>query len=259
MLSTNKIKLIKSLALKKHRISEGLFIAEGDKLVLEMLDSAFSVVYIAATKEWFDDEKKQVLAKSTEIDIVNQKELDRLSFQKSPQNVLCIVQLPNYQLNIMDLKHQLTLILDSVQDPGNLGTILRVADWFGIEQIICSKDTTDAFNPKVVQSTMGAICRVKTYYEELNTLLPKIKLLGLPLYGTTLDGDNIYNTSLSNEGLIMLGNESKGINTEWINMLDTKLRIPFYPEETKRSESLNVAVASAIVCAEFRRRSNLRQ
>jgi len=256
MLSTNKIKHIRSLGSKKYRIAEGLFIAEGEKLVMEMLDSEFSVTYIAGTKDWFEKQNKQTLNQCKEQDVVNQKELDRLSFQKTPQNVLCVAKLPNYQLNFEELKNELTLVLDNVQDPGNLGTILRVADWFGIGHIICIEDTADAFNPKVVQSTMGAICRVKTYYEDFETLLPKIKSLGLPLYGTTLDGENVYNTPLANEGLIMMGNESKGINAQWIKMLDKKLMIPFYPEKKKRSESLNVAIASAIVCAEFRRRQS---
>ena len=186
--------------------------------------------------------------------MLSQDELNKLSFLKTPQQVMCIVELPSYDINLNNFRNNLSLILDTIQDPGNLGTILRIADWFGIEQVICSPGTADVYNPKVVQSTMGAICRVKVYYEELDQVLQMIKPVGLPVYGATLKGENIYEASLSKYGFIMMGNESKGIDRKWEKMLDQQIFIPFYPPGKRRSESLNVATATAIICSEFRRR-----
>jgi RNA methyltransferase, TrmH family len=252
MLSIKKIKLIKFLESKKGRKEHGLFLVEGDKMVSEMISSGFPISYIAATEDWFT--KAGQLNSNMEHDVVSQKELDKISFLKTPQNVLCVAKIPDHLLNLAELKNDLVLLLDTIQDPGNLGTIIRIADWFGIEHIICSIDCSDAFNPKVVQATMGSICRVKVYYEDFKEILKQIKLLGQPIYGTTLKGENIYQASLTPYGFIMMGNESKGINSSWINMLDKQLFIPFYPTVKKRTESLNVASAAAILCAEFRRR-----
>jgi TrmH family RNA methyltransferase len=166
-----------------------------------------------------------------------------------------LAEIPSSVLNKDDLKNKLSLVLDSVQDPGNLGTIIRIADWFGIENIICSQDSVDVYNPKVVQSTMGAIFRVKTHYMPLEELFSMNEDLQLPVYGTLLDGDNIYSKDLSQSGLIIMGNESKGINPVYQSFITDKLFIPFYPEGQKRSESLNVGIATAIVCAEFRRQA----
>jgi RNA methyltransferase, TrmH family len=255
MLSKNKIKLIKSLDTKKARMENGLFIAEGDKLVSELIDSGLSVTYLAGTEDWFKNNKADYLKKCNEKDIVSQEELSKASFLKTPQKVLCLIKLPIYKLDIKELKDQLSLVLDQVQDPGNLGTIIRIADWFGIENIICSHHTVDAFNPKVVQSTMGAIARVKVHYTDLGPLLTEIKKLGTPLYGTTLHGENINNLLLTSNGFILMGNESKGIDPAWEPMLDKQLFIPFFPADKQRSESLNVAVATGIICSEFRRKS----
>jgi TrmH family RNA methyltransferase len=252
MLSIKKIKLIKSLESKKGRKEHGLFLVEGDKMVSEMISSRFPITYIAATEDWYA--KTRQLSFVTEKDVVSQKEIDKISFLKTPQNVLCIAKVPDNKLNLPELKNNLVLLLDTIQDPGNLGTIIRISDWFGIEHVICSIDCADAFSPKVVQATMGSICRVKVYYGDFKEILKQIKQLDLPIYGTTLEGENIYHASLTPYGFIMMGNESKGINASWINMLDKQLFIPFYPTIKKRSESLNVASAAAILCAEFRRR-----
>ena len=254
MLNKNKIKFIKSLSSKKDRTEAGLFVAEGEKLASEILGSHLTVSYIAGTEAWFNSIEKKILPASVETDVVSQEELNRISFLKTPQPVICLVHLPNYELNLADLNNKLSLILDTVQDPGNLGTILRIADWFGIEHVICSPHTADAFNPKVVQATMGAICRVKIYYDDLNVVLPGIKNMGMPVYGTMLNGENIYTASLESSGFIVRGNESNGIHPSTVPFLDKKLLIPFFPEGQKRSESLNVAVATAIICSEFRRR-----
>ena len=253
MLSKNKIKLIRSLDSKKSRLEHGLFVAEGEKLVSEIIEYQITISYFVATETRFSENKEKKL-NCLEKDIATDDELKKASFLKTPQSVLCLVKLPKQELNLESLKNKLSIILDNVQDPGNLGTIIRIADWFGIEHVICSQNSADAFNPKVVQATMGAICRVKIYYENLNEVLTNVKTLGIPIYGTALDGENIYNTSLTPNGFIVMGNESNGLHPSTITFLDKQLNIPFFPENQKRSESLNVAVATAIVCSEFRRR-----
>jgi rRNA methylases len=255
MLSKNKIKFVKSLELKKNRTETGLFVAEGEKIVPELLLSNLDVTYLAATSIWIEQNTHLPLTRCSETDIVSYDELKKISFLKTPQQVVCVAKIPTYPLQVSDLTNKLSLLLDTVQDPGNLGTILRIADWFGIEDVICSRETADAFNPKVVQSTMGAITRVKVYYENLEEILPEIKNCGIPIYGTTLNGGNIYASELTTNGIIMMGNESKGISPELMPYLNHQLFIPFFPEDQKRSESLNVGVATAIVCAEFRRRT----
>jgi RNA methyltransferase, TrmH family len=254
MLSKNKFKLIRSLASKKTRIETGLFIAEGEKLVSELLNSVFEVLYVIGTEEWFQVNPDLHFIHNIEKFVLDQKELNKLSSLKTPQNVICVVKIPEYKLNFSDLKNKLSLMLDTIQDPGNLGTILRIADWFGIDNVICTQSTVDLYNPKVVQATMGSISRVKVYYEDFGKTIPVIKSLGLPVYGTTLNGENIYEASLNNYGIIMMGNESKGIDKKWQQILDRRLFIPFYPIDRQRPESLNVATATAIICSEFRRR-----
>ena len=253
MLSKNKIRLINSLDSKKIRSENGLFVAEGEKLVSEIIESQLTIKYLAGTEDWFSKTDSRKL-NSIEKDIVSNEQLKKISFLKTPQSVLCLAKIPTYDLNLASLKDKLLLVLDNVQDPGNLGTIIRIADWFGIEHIICSVNSADAFNPKVVQATMGAICRVKIYYEDLAEILKTSQRLNIPMFGTTLNGENIYNADLKPNGLIMMGNESKGISPACIPYLTQQLFIPFYPPEQQQSESLNVAIATAIVCSEFRRR-----
>ncbi len=254
MLSKNKIKFIRSLESKKERNNLGLFVAEGEKLVDEILASTLETTYIAGTYDWFSKHNTSKVKGVTDSDIVLQEELNKVSTLKTPHEVLCIAKIPNYSLSVKLLNNKLSIILDTIQDPGNMGTIIRIADWFGIEDIICSIETVDAFNPKVVQSSMGAICRVKVHYANLPEVISEINALSIPMYGTTLNGENIYNAALSANGFIMMGNESKGLSPRWLPLLDKQLFIPFFPENKKSSESLNVAVATGIICSEFRRR-----
>ena len=254
MLAKNKIKFIRSLDSKKHRENAGLFVVEGDKMVSEIINSGFKISYLVATEEWYVSNKQLNLPRAYEKDVVNEDELAKVSFLKSPQNVLCVVEIPRYQLQLSQLSAKLSLILDKVQDPGNLGTIIRIADWFGIEHIICSSDTADLYNPKVVQSTMGAITRVQLHYVCLDEILTEIQKMDQPVFGATLHGENIYSCSLPNHGFIMMGNESKGVNPAYQRFFTNELFIPYFPEDQKRSESLNVAIATAIICSEFRRR-----
>lgn len=257
MLSKNKIKLIQSLSDKKTRQAENIFVLEGTKIVKELLQSSIEPVEIYATQNWVNQSDKNILSFSGKIEVVSEYEIKKISFQKTPQEVVALARLPKRDFNAANLKNKLSLILDTIQDPGNLGTIIRIADWFGIEDIICSPETADAFNPKVVQSTMGAILRVKIHYLNLNEVLENFKRLKIPVYGTVLDGENIYKAELSKNGAIIMGNESNGVNSQLMPFINKKLLIPNFPEGIRNSESLNVGIATAITCAEFRRRISL--
>ena len=252
MLSIKKIKLIKSLESKKSRKEQGLFLVEGDKMVSEMLASGLTITYLAATEEWYRKSQHQI--STLEQDLINPKELNKISFLKTPQNALCVVKIPNYSLNLSDLKNSLVLLLDTIQDPGNLGTIVRLADWFGIRNIICSEESADLYNPKVVQATMGALARVKVCYVSLPEFMIKAKQLNIPIYGAFMDGENLYKCDLTANGLIVMGNEGNGISEDTAACISRRINIPSYPAGSTTSESLNVAIATSIICSEFRRR-----
>ncbi|MBR0453719.1 MAG: RNA methyltransferase [Bacteroidales bacterium] len=247
MLSKAKIKWIHSLEMKKFRNEYGLFLAEGHKLVGDLLP-LLTCRFLAATPKWL---AQHPATKADEICEVSDEELRRASIQQHPQEVLAVFEIPQHQLSIDELNKSLSLALDGVQDPGNLGTIIRIADWFGIENVICSKDTVDAYNPKTIQASMGAIGRVKVHY----CLLPELfKQVQVPIFGTFLEGENIYRKTLPAQGIIVMGNEGKGVSKEVAALVDEKLFIPNFPPERQGSESLNVSTATAIVCSEFRRR-----
>lgn len=248
MLSKNKIKFIHSLDTKKARKEENAFLVEGFKSVDEFLPS-FHCKLLVATSSYFSTHPK---CNADEIFEVTPEELSRASLLKTPQEVLAVFEQPFYKLDFEAPSRSLCLALDGVQDPGNLGTIIRIADWFGIEDLFCSQNTVDVYNPKTIQATMGALSRVKVHYTDL---IPFIQTLhNVPVYGTFLDGDVIYQSELSPTGLIIMGNEGNGISPEIENIVTQRLYIPNYPKERKTSESLNVAVATSIICAEFRRR-----
>ena len=240
MISKNKIKLIRSLETKKGREIVGLFVAEGPKVVNDLLHEGFVADEIL---EDIEDIKK-------------------VSFLQHPQPVLGVFKMPEEDCKVTNdylslfnkyIDNQLVLALDGVQDPGNLGTIIRIADWFGIENIFCSHETADCWNPKVVQATMGSIARVKLHYLNLNELIDHLPV-DYPIYATLLDGNNIYSQELSRHGMIVMGNEGNGISSQLRTKINRKLLIPNYPPERETAESLNVAIATSIVCAEFRRR-----
>jgi TrmH family RNA methyltransferase len=249
VISKPKIKLIASLSQKKFRDELGLFIAEGTKLVLDLAPS-FGCTLLVATTEWLNE---HYTFKATEVIEVDEIELKKISNQKSPQGVLAIFEKPKHTFNHTDLSQKLSLALDDVQDPGNLGTILRIADWFGISDVFCSEHTADAYGPKTVQATMGALARVKVHTVNLPEFLKACKGK-LPIYGTFMDGDNIYSKTLSPQGIIVMGNEGNGISPEIEEFVTERLLIPNYPIGQATSESLNVGVATALVCGEFRRR-----
>lgn len=253
-LSKNKIKYIRSLELKKNRQAEGVFLAEGHKLVGDLLGH-FPCRFLAATAEWFAVPENRCKVSADETAEVSEEELSRASLLKTPQQVLAIFEQPKYPTDPSVIRQSLCLALDNVQDPGNLGTIVRLADWFGIEHIYCSLHTADIYNPKAIQATMGGIAHVKLHYTPLPDLIESLDK-DIPVYGTFLDGENMYKESLSTHGLIVMGNEGNGISPEVRNLINRRLYIPNYPVGRETAESLNVAIATAIVCAEFRRQAS---
>lgn len=252
-LSKNKIKYIHSLELKKNRKTEKAFLAEGHKLVGDLLGH-FHCRLLAATDKWFINNKELQLNDVGETLIVNEEELSRASLLKTPQQVLAVFDQPEYPTDPSVIGHSLCLALDDIQDPGNLGTIIRLADWFGIEDVFCSPQTADIYNPKAIQATMGGIAHVRIHYTPLPDLIRNLET-DIPIYGTFLDGENMYGEKLSKNGLIVMGNEGNGISPEVGSLINRRLYIPNYPTERETSESLNVAIATAVVCAEFRRQA----
>ena len=254
MLSKNLIKTIRSLNQKKYRLQEGLFVAEGPKVVGDLMQRYVPQVLIA-TEEWWTANVPP-LSRATECISVSNDDLRKASFLQHPQQVMALFPLPATiagDTPLLPDDKELLIALDGVQDPGNLGTIIRIADWFGIRRIIGSLSTADAFNPKVVQATMGSISRVDISYTDLDrwmSLLPS----SLPIYGTLLDGRDIYHESLTPHGIIVMGNEGNGISPVIRKRVTHALRIPMF-QSLPGAESLNVAVATAITCSEFRRRS----
>lgn len=250
-LSKNRIKYIHSLELKKNRKADKVFLAEGPKLVGDLLGH-FPCQFLLATSEWLSKNRHLPVEEVTEV---SEEELARASLQKTPQQVLAVFRQPDDKWDASAIRRSLCLALDDVQDPGNLGTIIRLADWFGIEHIFCSPNTVDVYSPKVIQATMGGIARVKLHYTPLPELIGSLK--DTPVYGTFLDGEDMYTQPLSACGLIVMGNEGNGIGEEVEKLINRRLYIPNYPAERATSESLNVAIATAVVCAEFRRRAAL--
>ena len=252
MLSKNKIKLIQSLSRKKNREETGLFLVEGNKLVEEAIRSDFEIQFIACTNT-FLKQYPEAFHRSKELIETDAESIQKASLLQSPQDALAIISQPQTDSTQYDPKNELCLALDFVQDPGNLGTILRIADWFGIKAVFCSENTVDVFNPKVVQASMGAIFRVKTPTVDLPCFLKTMKKDEIPVYGTFLEGKNIYTETLTSNGIIVLGNEGNGISPETAGLVSHQISIPSF-SSGKGSESLNVAIAAAICCSEFRRR-----
>ena len=253
-ISKNQIKFVRQLEQKKYRRREGLFVAEGTKVVGDLL-AHYQPHSVYATEEWLAKNTSSLSHLSSSVFTVTDEELRRISFLQHPQQVLALFPLPTMaaaNFSLFTNHFSLSIALDGIQDPGNLGTIIRIADWFGIEHIICSEDTADAWNPKVIQATMGSIARVNIIYINLSDFIDTLPP-DYPVYGTLLDGDNIYTQPLTPHGLIVMGNEGNGISPEIRQKINRRLFIPSYRTDDT-AESLNVAIATAITCAEFRRR-----
>lgn len=249
MLSKALQKRIASLENKKQRRESGLFVAEGSKTVLDLIAAGIVPEKVIATVNWLAENRLNAGVEVIEVEL---EEMKRISFQQTPQGVMGIFRQPQYETDTTIPQRELCLALDNVQDPGNLGTIIRIADWFGIENIFCSTGTADIYNPKTIQATMGAIGRVKVHYVDLPEMLASLKGKA-PIYGTFLDGEVVYTKKLEKHGVIVMGNEGNGIGDECSRHITEKLLIPSYPEGRATSESLNVSVATAIICNEFRR------
>lgn len=274
MISKAKIKFIRSLEQKKQRRAEKLFVAEGPKVVGDIM-KVEKPVMVVATPDWIM-QNKPLLHETVEIHEVDNDTLKKISFLQHPQHVIALFR-QNF-LNVTDdtysknldmpasdscfgqkactgihavSDNKLYLALDGVQDPGNLGTIIRIADWFGIEKIFCSHETADVWNPKVIQATMGSIARVEVVYVSLAELFDSLPQ-SMPVYGTMLDGEDISNIKLENSGIIVMGNEGNGISEEIARRLTHKLLIPNYPKGHSTADSLNVAIATAITCFAMR-------
>ena len=239
-LSKNKIKWIRSLHQKKQREEEGVFIVEGEKMVLEAIEFASNqLIYLAHTTQF----NCPILPSDVEICEISEKELDQISLLKTPNKAFAILKTP---ISTAISKNGLIIGLDEIQDPGNMGTILRIADWFGISDIVCSKKTVDCYNPKVVQASMGAILRIRVHYLDLTEYITSYQG---PVYGAFLEGENVYQSSLPVDCLLVMGNEGNGVSKEIEKLITQKISIPRFGE----AESLNVAVATAILVSEFKR------
>ena len=252
MISKNQIKFIRSLELKKNRKQNGLFVAEGPKVVGDLLHADYKARMLFTTKPYPGAE------------LITDDELHRISFLQHPQEILAVFEMPTLNSqpipeqssptrSLSTLNSQLSLALDGIQDPGNLGTIIRIADWFGISTIYCSPETADVYNPKVVQATMGSLAHVQVVYTDLLALVSQLPP-SYPVYGTLLDGENIYQQELTSEGIIVMGNEGNGISQALREHINRRLLIPDFHTGELRAESLNVAIATAITCSEFKRR-----
>jgi len=264
VLTKNKIKLVRSLEHRKYRQTNGLFVAEGPKVVGDLL-GRFSCRYVCCTPEW--ESCLPSIPSDVETDVISSDDLRKLSFQEHPQQVLALFEMPgpadesvvrsfigDYDSGT-DNGKGLCLALDCVQNPGNVGTIIRLADWFGISAVVCSQATADVFSPKVVQATMGSLARVDVCQDvDLPAFLSSLQST-VPVYGTFLDGNNIYSSHLSPFGVIVMGNEGKGISDAVARCVNRRITIPNFNGADKGADSLNVAVATAVVCSEFRRMS----
>jgi len=254
MMSRNQAKLILSLQKRKSREEAGLFVIEGDKLVREYLAAGNRVSLLAAKSEWIAGEPEEILAMASEVVTVGYEELRKISSLKTPHNVLAIAPFSKQVFLDAWLPGRHTLALEYVQDPGNLGTIIRIAAWFGIGNIICSPECVDVYNPKVLQASMGAFMHVKVSYTPLEPLLERARSAGIPVYGTVLGGDSVYGKKLSPQGIILLGNESKGLTDRMLTFVTDFITIPGPDKPLPGIESLNVSMAAAIICSEFARR-----
>ncbi|WP_426668324.1 TrmH family RNA methyltransferase [Mucilaginibacter sp. McL0603] len=246
MLSKSQINLLKSLQHKKFRREHGLFLVEGHKSIAEFINSAYQIEAVYHTNAF----SPKVLKLSQKINLceISVTDLEKISSLKTPQEVIVLLKIPQWPvLKHEQLKGKFSLVLDGIQDPGNLGTIIRIADWFGIENIICSDDTVDVYNPKVVQACMGSLSRVKVHYTSLIGLLGQIKL---PIFGALLDGEDIYNTNFGSDGLVVMGNEGNGMRPEIQKLVNKAVTIP----RIGGAESLNVAIATALFCSEITRK-----
>jgi TrmH family RNA methyltransferase len=252
MISKNHVKHIQQLHSKKYREENALFIIEGIKIVTEFLNSdQYKITEVLALAEFISVNKNIMLEKNILFTEINDEELKKISAQQSPNQVLAIVQSPSHNSNPINPQEELCLFLDDIRDPGNLGTIIRIADWFGVKHVFCSQHCTELYNPKTLQATMGAVLRVQVTYTTFDDLFATNK--NTPIYGAILNGENIYTKKLT-KGILVIGNEANGISDAVLRHITTPITIP--SATINGSESLNAANACAIICSEFHRQLN---
>jgi RNA methyltransferase, TrmH family len=254
MISKSKMNYVVSLQKKKVRDEEGLYIIEGDKMVREYLQGGMRIRMLVAKPEFIagiPPEKKLLI---DETEAAGYDDLKHISTLKTPHNALALVEIPENRTDPPAIYRELSAALDFIQDPGNFGTILRAAAWFGIRHVVCSDNCVDAYNPKVVQASMGALLNVRVSYCNLDEFLSGALRKKINVYGTVLDGDPIYSTRLSGKGIILLGNESKGISPGLRQFVTRPISIPKFTEATTGIESLNVGMAASVIFSEFARR-----
>ena len=252
MVSKNTIKLIKSLGLKKNRLKENLFLVEGDKNVSEVLASKINIWKLLAT-DTFLANNNLLIKNANQVFVVTQQDIKQSSLLKNPQNSIALCTLPESKNLPEKIDTDLCIYLDDIQDPGNLGTIIRICDWFGIKHLFCSPQTADIFNPKVIQASMGSFCRVEVSYSLFKPIAQLATKSGLQIVGAFLYGENIYKQNLPLKALLVMGNEGNGISSEIENIIEQKIKIPEFNSNPSSAESLNVSVATAIICSEFKR------
>lgn len=257
MISKNKEKFIISLQKKKVRDEEKLYVIEGDKLVREFLVAGIPLKTLIAKPEFIGSLPIDLTRIAGEIENVSYEELKKISTLKSPHNAMAIVPMQEKYFNPGEIFKNLCVALDSVQDPGNLGTIIRAAAWFGIKNIVCSSDCVDVYNPKVIQASMGALLHVNVFYHDLKDFFISAQINKTSIFGTLLEGESIYSHNLDNKGIILLGNESRGISEDIIPFVTHKIMIPKFCAARQGIDSLNVSMAAAIVFSEFMRKSIL--
>lgn len=246
---------MQSLKNKKFREIHGCFVAEGTKLVQELSNSQYSIRQVFAVTGWLPEHP---ITPDIPVEEVQPHEMARITALSTPSPVLAVVEIPQRSAGSADWKGNLLLMLDGIQDPGNMGTIVRIADWFGIRDVICSPGCVDLYNPKVVQATMGSIARVRVSYSNLSELLSEAND-EVPVFGMMLDGEDIHSAPLSSHGILVIGSEAHGISEEVSTQITHRLSIPFYPKgRSDHAESLNAAVATGIACAEFRKRQEVK-
>ena len=256
MISKTRIKFIKSLQNKKVRDEEKLFVIEGDKLVKEFLNAGIDIKLLIAKAEFINSLEPDLTGFAGDIEIVSYEELKQISTLKTPHNALAIVTMPDREINLPEILNNLCVALDFVQDPGNMGTIIRAAGWFGIKNIVCSSDCVDVYNPKVVQASMGALLHVNVFCYDLKKLCTCAAENSVAVFGTMLEGNSIYDHKSDNKGIIIMGNESKGISDDLIPFITEKIKIPKFSDAKEGIDSLNVGMAASIVFSEFIRKTH---
>lgn len=253
MLGKNRIKQINALQIKKFRNETGLFVAEGSKVIYELLKSKIKIIELFAVPEWIESHAN-ILTGDFTITPVNAEEIRKISAMSTACSVVALATIPQQQNNFVPRKDELFIALDAVRDPGNFGTILRTANWYGIKTLICSKDTVDLFNPKTVQASMGSAFRINVIYTDLQPMLKSAAASGIEVFGTFLNGENIYKADLPSSGIIVMGNEGHGIIPEIEVCITRRLSIPCFEQPKSAPESLNVSSAASVILSEFLRR-----